>query len=106
MQKADYRSIFVFPTFSKKNFYIFPIVFFASTLIFLGLQISTIDYPSKFVLFGTVDAAKAEAGSDGPTFKDPNLAAEVVYEGLKEPTAMDFLGQDDILVLEKSEGTV
>jgi len=80
--------------------------FFASTIIFLGLQILNAEYPSQFVLFGTVEAAKAKADPDGPTLKDSNLVAEVVYKGLKEPTAMDFLGQDDILVLEKSEGTV
>jgi len=50
------------------------------------------EYPSQFVLFGTVEAAKAKADPDGPTLKDSNLVAEVVYKGLKEPTAMDFLG--------------
>jgi glucose/arabinose dehydrogenase len=37
---------------------------------------------------------------------DPNLKAEVVYEGLEFPTSMAFLGPDDILVLEKNKGSV
>jgi glucose/arabinose dehydrogenase len=37
---------------------------------------------------------------------DPNLKIEVVAEGLEEPTSMSFLGPNDILVLEKNNGTV
>ena len=37
---------------------------------------------------------------------DPNLKIEVVAAGLKRPTSMAFLGPDDILVLEKNNGTV
>src|SRR5206468_8436900 len=37
---------------------------------------------------------------------DPNLKAEVVYQGLDFPTSMAFLGPNDILVLEKDKGTV
>src|SRR5919198_5210709 len=44
---------------------------------------------------------------NGPTIKDPNLNANIVFKGgLKFPTSMAFLGPDDILVLEKNEGTV
>jgi aldose sugar dehydrogenase len=38
--------------------------------------------------------------------KDPNLKTELVFKGLKFPTSMAFLGPNDILVLEKSHGTV
>jgi aldose sugar dehydrogenase len=38
--------------------------------------------------------------------KDSNLKVETVAEGLKTPTAMAFLGHQDILVLEKSTGKV
>ena len=38
--------------------------------------------------------------------KDPNLTTKVVFTGLKFPTTMAFLGPNDILVLEKDEGTV
>ena len=41
-----------------------------------------------------------------PTLKDPNLKVEVVFKGLKWPTSMAFLGPNDILVLEKNDGTV
>jgi glucose/arabinose dehydrogenase len=37
---------------------------------------------------------------------DSNLNIEMVAEGLENPTTMAFLGQDDILVLEKDKGTV
>jgi aldose sugar dehydrogenase len=37
---------------------------------------------------------------------DPKLQVEIVAEGLKTPTAMAFLGDHDILVLEKSTGKV
>jgi len=41
-----------------------------------------------------------------PYVSDPNLKAEVVAQGLDTPTAMAFLGPDDLLVLEKDKGTV
>jgi hypothetical protein len=49
---------------------------------------------------------RAEPSSEGPTFSDPNIKAEVVFEGLDNPTSMVFLAPDDILVLQKNEGTV
>ncbi|HKQ21009.1 MAG TPA: PQQ-dependent sugar dehydrogenase [Nitrososphaeraceae archaeon] len=41
-----------------------------------------------------------------PVVNDKNLKVEVVASGLKFPTSMTFLGKNDILVLEKNEGTV
>jgi glucose/arabinose dehydrogenase len=38
--------------------------------------------------------------------KDQKLKAELVVQGLEFPTTMAFLGQNDILVLEKDKGTV
>jgi glucose/arabinose dehydrogenase len=40
------------------------------------------------------------------TLKDPDLEIQLVFRGLQFPTAMEFLGRDDILVLEKNNGTV
>jgi glucose/arabinose dehydrogenase len=40
------------------------------------------------------------------SIRPPELKLEVVAEGLEFPTTMDFLGPDDILVLEKNNGTV
>jgi aldose sugar dehydrogenase len=37
---------------------------------------------------------------------DPNLTAEIVAQGLRSPSTMAFLGPNDILVLEKNNGTV
>ena len=37
---------------------------------------------------------------------DANLKTELVFKGLKFPTSMAFLGPNDILVLEKNNGTV
>ena len=42
----------------------------------------------------------------GPKLYDPSLTAEIVFSGIKFPTSMAFLAKDDILVLEKNEGTV
>src|SRR6476659_1249922 len=41
-----------------------------------------------------------------PMVVDPELKVEEVAEGLDFPTTMAFLGKNDILVLEKSKGTV
>ena len=41
-----------------------------------------------------------------PTVKDPNLKVQRFATGLSTPTSMAFLGQNDILVLEKNKGTV
>jgi aldose sugar dehydrogenase len=40
------------------------------------------------------------------TLADPNLKIEVFATGLKKPTNMAFLDNDDVLVLEKENGTV
>src|SRR5262245_27387407 len=40
------------------------------------------------------------------TVTDPNLAVDVVAQGLSSPTTMAFLGPGDILVLEKNTGKV
>jgi len=42
----------------------------------------------------------------GPIINDPRLKAEVIFRGINFPTSMAFLGPNDILVLEKNEGTV
>jgi glucose/arabinose dehydrogenase len=48
----------------------------------------------------------ASIGTGEPTIKDPNLKVETVAIGLALPTTMAFIGPNDILVLEKSKGTV
>jgi glucose/arabinose dehydrogenase len=44
--------------------------------------------------------------SASPNLNDPNLRSERVFRGLEYPTAMAFLGPDDILVAEKDTGRV
>ena len=41
-----------------------------------------------------------------PSVIDPNFKVETVVSGLSLPTTMDFLGPDDILVLQKDDGKV
>ena len=41
-----------------------------------------------------------------PLILDPSIKAQVYFKGIKFPTSMAFLGPDDLLVLEKHEGTV
>lgn len=41
-----------------------------------------------------------------PFLYDKSLKVETVYDGLSFPSSMSFLGKDDILVLEKNNGTV
>jgi aldose sugar dehydrogenase len=53
-----------------------------------------------------VYAARATISPEGPIINDPNLVAQIVVKGLKSPTSMAFLGPNDILVLEKNQGTV
>ncbi len=48
----------------------------------------------------------ASIGTGEPTIKDPNLKVETVATGLALPTTMAFISPNDILVLEKSKGTV
>jgi glucose/arabinose dehydrogenase len=40
------------------------------------------------------------------SIKDPDLELQLVFRGLQFPTAMEFVGRDDILVLEKNNGMV
>lgn len=63
-----------------------------------------------FVLFmnsihGSPEPSKP-VSSLGPVILDRHLKLELVYQGLKSPTDMAFLAQNDILVLERYEGTV
>src|SRR5215831_10519402 len=48
----------------------------------------------------------ANSAAQAPTVEDPNLAVRTVVSGLTTPTTMAFIGDDDILVLEKNAGQV
>jgi glucose/arabinose dehydrogenase len=46
------------------------------------------------------------AANAAPALKDSNLQVTEVVSGLSSPTAMTFIGPDDILVLQKNDGKV
>lgn len=52
------------------------------------------------------DPEIAGTSDHDPFLTDPNLKIEEIVEGLSLPTTMAFLGQDDILILEKDQGTI
>src|ERR671912_557572 len=76
----------------------------------LGLSLTLISsgyyHGEENAYFSSAYAVRAQTSLEGPVLNDPNLVVQTVYQGLKSPTAMAFLGQDDILVLEKGQGTV
>jgi len=41
-----------------------------------------------------------------PTMNDPDLKVDTIFRGLNFPTSMAFLAPNDILVVEKNNGTV
>src|ERR687885_2652122 len=84
---------------SKLVLAIFIILYIASAL--------WIDYFGFTIADGILPAAPNINGTvSGPAIQDPILNVETVFKGLKSPTSMAFLGQNDILVLEKDNGTV
>jgi aldose sugar dehydrogenase len=74
----------------------------ASFAIFLVIGI-TDHYFSAHFAYGEVSQPQSALG---PTLSDHTLRAEVVFRGINFPTSLAFLGINDILVLEKNEGTV
>jgi aldose sugar dehydrogenase len=69
------------------------LLFVILPLIFLAIGIAAVN-------------ALTPTSNNEPTIKDPNLKVEEVFKGLNFPTSMAFLGPNDILVLEKNNGTV
>ena len=47
-----------------------------------------------------------EADDSNPVINRPGYVAELVSDGLQDPTGMAFIGPNEILVTEKTEGTV
>jgi aldose sugar dehydrogenase len=85
-----------------------PVITFVIMALFL---LSNFSVYSRYFFAHDVYAANTEAASStGPTFKDPNLRAELVTEGLSYPTSMAFINNNnngnDILVLQKNNGEV
>lgn len=70
------------------------------------ISIGTLLVVSMMMPPSMLSMKRAEALPQNPTLRDPNLKVQVVAEGLFRPTTMAFLGPDDILVLQKFNGTV
>jgi aldose sugar dehydrogenase len=68
------------------------------TLIVVGYYFVHSVYPQISIVGGGVGAPMV--------VNNPNLKVETVFKGLRPPTSMVFLGPNDILVLEKDDGTV
>ena len=75
--------------------------FFAFNLL---LIFSLIPQPIINLSFGAY--SKAPFSVFGPTVNDDNLTVEKVAGGLKFPTSMAFVGDNDILITEKNTGRV
>jgi aldose sugar dehydrogenase len=69
-------------------------------LILISVNIIPIGYAVNSV-YGQASFSESQ-----PIINDPNLKADLVFQGLRNPTNMAFLAPNDILVLEKDKGTV
>ena len=58
------------------------------------------------VVAGTFAFAAGQAEGQAPTVMDPNLEVRAVTAGLNQPVQMEWIGEDDFLVLEKATGQV
>lgn len=75
----------------------------AVSLLFVSLLVPLSQFASAQQ---KIPGVVASIGTGEPTIKDPSLKVETVATGLALPTTMAFIGPNDILVLEKSKGTV
>jgi glucose/arabinose dehydrogenase len=60
----------------------------------------------KHYNFNQASALTTQSAQGPIVVNDTKLKVEVVFKGIKFPTSMAFLGPNDILVLEKNNGTV
>jgi aldose sugar dehydrogenase len=81
-----------------------------SLIVILTLTLMMVEYhyyPSYAATgYSTLKLQSSDDKGGLPTINDSHLKVEVVFKGLQFPTAMAFLGSNDILVLEKNNGTV
>src|ERR671913_380600 len=71
-------------------------------ILFLNVSIISIHY----LLNNNNNDDDESFAQQQPIIKDPNLQAELFVEGLSWPTSMAFIDNNNILVLEKEQGTV
>ena len=77
----------------------------ASAVILICVLFLTHDSNIGFRAYSTFNKDCLPGGCKEPTVEDANLKVELISSGLKYPTSMAFLGDNDILVLELN-GTV
>jgi aldose sugar dehydrogenase len=82
------------------------LLFLHSILILIAITLVLTSFIQTGNYFAYAAYIKATPSAGGPTIKDPNLKAEMVFTGLRLATSMAFLGPNDILVLQKDYGTV
>ena len=71
-------------------------------MLVFGLLINSNSFTS-----GSTDAnTDYEPDRKEPKMEDDSLIIQKIYEGLDKPTSMAFLSEDDIIVLQKNNGTV
>src|SRR5215204_1901791 len=61
---------------------------------------------SVLLLFLQSNPVLIHASRASPVIKDPDLRVETIVSGLEFPTGMAFLGQNDVLIIEKDTGKV
>jgi len=88
------------PCYNPQKLSILLLSLSLAVILVIGLALSY----GKFLAYAPYMRATPAVG--GPTVNDPNLMVEKVFQGLQNPSSMAFLGPDDILVLEKNQGTV
>ena len=97
---VDTSNICLFSLFLLLAFFLIPTLI--SNIISVGY-----DYAYAATSSGPAVTAKMTIkSSNGPVIDDPNLKTEVMYRGDKFPSTMAFLGPNDILLLQKDNGTV
>ena len=81
----------------------FNFSFHMTTIFFLMLVSTAIIFSSLTLNMNYTAIAQQQ---EQPIINDPNLQVEIFVEGLSFPTSMAFIDKNNILVLEKEEGTV
>src|SRR5215204_688419 len=73
------------------------------TVLYLSLVVLMVLSP---VIIEYTDATISSEDDQGPMINDPRFKAELIHKGIRYGTNMAVLSPDDILVLERFEGTV
>ena len=74
----------------------------------LNISITFLIFTGILFLLTYIDEINAQSNKKDidPVLTDPNLKAELVIDKLKFPIGMEFIGNDDFLVIEKNTGKV